>query len=52
MVSVERIHQFTKIPSEAPLVIPERRPSANWPATGAIELTNLQVSRMPSVYVD
>ena len=44
MVSVERIHQFTKIPSEAPLVIPDRRPAADWPSTGTIEINNLQVS--------
>lgn len=44
MVSVERIHQFTKIPSEAPLVVQECRPAANWPSTGNIEINNLQVS--------
>jgi hypothetical protein len=44
MVCVERIHQFTKIPSEAPLIVPERRPAADWPSTGAIEFNNLQVS--------
>ena len=43
MVSVERIHQFTNITSEAPQVIPERRPAADWPSTGAIEFHNLQV---------
>lgn len=45
MVSVERIRQFTNIPSEAPSIVPERRPAANWPSTGAIEIKNLQVRR-------
>ncbi|KAG0554912.1 hypothetical protein KC19_12G129500 [Ceratodon purpureus] len=51
MVSVERIHQFTNIPSEAPLVVPERRPAANWPSKGAIEFHNLQLRYRPGTPV-
>lgn len=47
MVSVERIRQFTNIPSEAPSIVPERRPAANWPSTGAIEIKNLQLRYRP-----
>jgi ATP-binding cassette subfamily C (CFTR/MRP) protein 2 len=47
MVSVERIYQFTNIASEAPLLIPDRRPAADWPSTGAIEFRNLQVRCTP-----
>jgi len=49
MVSVERIHQFTKILPEAPLVVQECQPAADWPSTGTIEIKNLQVS-CPSVH--
>ncbi|XP_010250841.1 PREDICTED: putative ABC transporter C family member 15 [Nelumbo nucifera] len=43
MISVERILQFSSIPSEAPLVIENCRPSPEWPANGTIELQNLHV---------
>ncbi|RYR13165.1 hypothetical protein Ahy_B04g070294 isoform B [Arachis hypogaea] len=43
MVSVERIKQFTNLPSEAPWTIPERTPPQDWPSHGNIELDNLQV---------
>ncbi|MED6171877.1 ABC transporter C member 14 [Stylosanthes scabra] len=43
MVSVERIKQFTNLPSEAPWTIPDRTPPPDWPSHGDIELDNLQV---------
>lgn len=43
MISVERILQFTNIPSEAPLVIEDHRPKPEWPIDGRIELENLHV---------
>lgn len=43
MVSVERIRQFTTIPSEAAWTIPDCLPSPNWPHNGNIELRELQV---------
>ncbi|KAG0581885.1 hypothetical protein KC19_3G017200 [Ceratodon purpureus] len=51
MVCVERIHQFTKIPSEAPLVVPDCRPAADWPATGTIVINNLQLRYRPGTPV-
>ncbi|XP_021775375.1 ABC transporter C family member 14-like [Chenopodium quinoa] len=43
MVSVERIKQFTEIPSEAAWNFEGRLPPPTWPAQGNIELENLQV---------
>ncbi|KAH7687320.1 Xenobiotic-transporting ATPase protein [Dioscorea alata] len=55
MISVERILQYTKIDSEAPLVIEECQPPKNWPETGAICIKNLQVGyaeNLPPVLKD
>ncbi|GAY44020.1 hypothetical protein CUMW_079090 [Citrus unshiu] len=49
MISVERILQFTNIPSEAPLVIKNSRPSPEWPSSGKIELENLLVQYNPTL---
>ncbi|KAK1262158.1 ABC transporter C family member 9 [Acorus gramineus] len=52
MISVERIQQYSRIVSEAPLVIEECRPPPNWPAFGTICFKNLQVryaEHLPSV---
>lgn len=49
MISVERILHYTKIPSEAPLVIENSRPEPNWPINGKIELQNLHVQYTPSL---
>ncbi|PON57770.1 ATP-binding cassette containing protein [Parasponia andersonii] len=43
IVSVERISQYMYIPSEAPEVIEENRPPANWPIAGKVEIRDLQV---------
>ncbi|KAF8387849.1 hypothetical protein HHK36_026511 [Tetracentron sinense] len=43
MVSVERIKQFTTIPSEAAWRIEGCLPSPNWPSRGNIELNDLRV---------
>ena len=43
MVSVERIKQFSKIPSEATWKIKDRVPPPSWPAHGNVDLKNLQV---------
>ncbi|KAB8081366.1 hypothetical protein EE612_002522 [Oryza sativa] len=42
MVSVERIKQFTNIPSEAEWRIKETAPSANWPHKGDIDIIDLK----------
>ncbi|XP_010544544.1 PREDICTED: putative ABC transporter C family member 15 [Tarenaya hassleriana] len=43
MISVERIIQYSKIASEAPLVIEDCRPPDNWPDAGTISFRDLQV---------
>ncbi|MED6179455.1 ATP-binding cassette, sub-C (CFTR MRP), member 9 [Stylosanthes scabra] len=52
MISVERILQYRNVASEAPLVIEDSRPPSNWPETGTISFTNLQIryaEQLPSV---
>lgn len=45
MISVERILQYSRIPSEAPLLIEDCRPRNKWPENGTIHIKNLEVSR-------
>lgn len=49
MISVERILQFTNIPSEAPLVIENCKPPLEWPCHGTIEIENLHVQYSPAL---
>ncbi|CAH1759323.1 6631_t:CDS:10, partial [Entrophospora sp. SA101] len=46
--SVERYHEFTEIPQEAPEII-EPRPPASWPHDGAIDVQNLEVRYAPDL---
>ncbi|KAJ0976274.1 hypothetical protein J5N97_018239 [Dioscorea zingiberensis] len=48
MVSVERIKQFTRIPSEAAWEIEGCLPSPNWPTHGDISLQDLKVRYRPN----
>ncbi|KAI4305508.1 hypothetical protein L6164_028870 [Bauhinia variegata] len=48
MISVERILQFTNIPSEAPLIVQDYRPEPEWPKEGKIELHNLHIQYAPA----
>ncbi|CAN6693746.1 unnamed protein product [Malus baccata var. baccata] len=48
MVSVERVKQFTNIPSEAAWKIVDRVPPPNWPSHGNVELKDLQVRYRPN----
>lgn len=48
MVSVERVKQFTAIPSEAAWAIKDRVPPSNWPTQGNVELKDLQVRYRPN----
>ncbi|KAL7198496.1 hypothetical protein ACSBR2_020896 [Camellia fascicularis] len=43
IISIERIHQYCKIPSEAPSIIEDSRPPLSWPENGKIELIDLKV---------
>ncbi|KAI3855532.1 hypothetical protein MKX03_006570 [Papaver bracteatum] len=47
IISVERLLQYTCIPSEAPLVVVEHRPDSNWPSHGEISVLNLKVRYAP-----
>ncbi|KAI3843236.1 hypothetical protein MKW98_021781 [Papaver atlanticum] len=52
MISVERILQYSKLTSEAPLVIEDCRPPSNWPEFGKICFKNLEVryaDHLPSI---
>lgn len=44
IISVERLNQYMHIPSEAPKIIQESRPSPDWPAVGKVEIEDLQVN--------
>jgi len=44
MVAVERINQFSALPSEAAWKIEEHLPSSNWPTHGDIDIKDLKVS--------
>ncbi|ONI25475.1 hypothetical protein PRUPE_2G305600 [Prunus persica] len=48
IISVERLNQYTHIPSEAPEIVEGNRPQANWPDVGKVEIQNLQ-DRTPLV---
>ena len=43
MVSVERVKQYSNIPSEAEWRLKDRLPPPNWPAHGNVHLKDLQV---------
>ncbi|XP_057844823.2 putative ABC transporter C family member 15 isoform X3 [Cryptomeria japonica] len=47
MVSVERIVQYSRIPSEPPLIIDNCGPNSCWPSRGTIDITDLQVRYGP-----
>ncbi|XP_042486689.1 ABC transporter C family member 3-like, partial [Macadamia integrifolia] len=43
MISVERILQYSSIPSEPLLLIEENRPNHEWPSQGQVDIVDLQV---------
>ena len=43
IISVERILQYTCVPSEPPLVIEENRPDHSWSPNGEVDIRDLQV---------
>ncbi|CAN1751339.1 ABC transporter C family member 10 [Linum perenne] len=43
IISVERLNQYMHIPSEAPEVIEDNRPSPNWPSVGKVEICDLKI---------
>ncbi|KAL2282719.1 hypothetical protein FJTKL_10350 [Diaporthe vaccinii] len=40
IVSVERVLEYARLPSEAPEINPQKRPPAAWPASGTISFNN------------
>lgn len=46
IISVERILQYTTMPSEPPLVIEDNRPECSWPSNGEIVIKSLQVVKL------
>lgn len=48
MVSVERVAQYSDLPSEAPLVVPGKTVAPEWPNEGKIELKILQFRYRPA----
>ncbi|RYP79230.1 hypothetical protein DL771_000208 [Monosporascus sp. 5C6A] len=40
IVSVERVLEYARLPSEAPEIIPHHRPPVAWPANGAVQFHN------------
>nr|XP_043612218.1 ABC transporter C family member 5 [Erigeron canadensis] len=51
IISIERIHQYCHIPSEAPPIIEESRPPPSWPEEGKIEIIDLKVRYKESLPV-
>uniref|UniRef100_A0ACD5X845 Uncharacterized protein n=1 Tax=Avena sativa TaxID=4498 RepID=A0ACD5X845_AVESA len=49
MISVERILQFSNIPSEPPLVVDNCRPGETWPWRGTIQIEALQIQYSPDM---
>ncbi|XP_021854515.1 putative ABC transporter C family member 15 [Spinacia oleracea] len=49
MISVERILEFARLPSEAPSVIEHCRPESDWPTEGFIQFENLHVRYSPDL---
>ncbi|KAI5409089.1 ABC transporter C family member 3 [Lathyrus oleraceus] len=47
IISVERILQYTSIPSEASLVIKDNQPDHSWPSFGEVHIQDLQVQYAP-----
>ncbi|EPS72932.1 hypothetical protein M569_01822, partial [Genlisea aurea] len=43
IISVERIHQYSSIPSEAPEFVEGSRPPETWPERGTVRLVDLKV---------
>lgn len=49
IVSVERILEYARLPSEAPEVIPNKRPGISWPAQGAVSFQNYSARYRPGL---
>ncbi|KAJ9565075.1 hypothetical protein OSB04_001041 [Centaurea solstitialis] len=46
IISVERIFQYSSIPTEPPLVIESNRPDDQWPSQGKVDIRHFQVLKI------
>ncbi|KAL7747342.1 Transporter of the ATP-binding cassette (ABC) [Sorochytrium milnesiophthora] len=49
MISMERVVEYTQLEQEAPAIIDNSRPAADWPAQGAISVRDLVVKYSPTL---
>ncbi|KAL3423537.1 ABC metal ion transporter [Phlyctema vagabunda] len=49
IVSVERVLEYARLPSEAPEVIHRNRPPISWPASGAVQFNNFSTRYRPGL---
>ncbi|KAI0840539.1 P-loop containing nucleoside triphosphate hydrolase protein [Hypoxylon sp. FL0890] len=49
IVSVERVLEYARLPSEAPEIIPGHRPPVAWPAHGAVQFHNFSARYRPGL---
>jgi ATP-binding cassette, subfamily C (CFTR/MRP), member 1 len=49
IVSVERVLEYARLPSEAPELIPNHRPPAAWPSEGAVQFSNYSTRYRPGL---
>ena len=49
IVSVERVLEYAKLPSEAAEVIPKHRPKISWPAQGAVKFNDYSTRYRPGL---
>lgn len=49
IVSVERIMEYSQLPSEAPEIIEGHRPAAHWPHSGVVEFKNYSTRYRPEL---
>ena len=49
IVSVERVLEYARLPSEAPDIISKHRPKINWPGQGAVEFNNYSARYRPGL---
>ncbi|KAL1866600.1 hypothetical protein VTK73DRAFT_4630 [Phialemonium thermophilum] len=49
IVSVERVLEYARLPSEAPEIVPGNRPPVSWPAKGEVEFHNYSARYRPGL---
>ncbi|KAJ1970871.1 hypothetical protein H4R35_005604, partial [Dimargaris xerosporica] len=49
IVSMERIKEYSELPSEAPTVVPDHRPSAEWPVEGQVQFDHFATRYRPGL---